>query len=1189
MLLRSIEIQGFKSFADKTTLKFGRGITAVVGPNGSGKSNISDAVRWVLGEQSTKNLRGQSMEDVIFGGTAERRPHGYCEVTLVIDNSDRSLNFDNDTVAITRRYYRSHESEYLINNVSVRLRDVNELFMDTGLGRDGYSMIGQGKIDTIISSKSHERRDIFEEASGISKYRYRKLEAERKLAAADDNMLRLRDILGELEGRVGPLAEQSKKAEKFLTLAAERKELEIGLWMHTLNNSKDAIRNQDSKIAVAEAQYSDADIKLKQMETDLESNTEGFAKLTSDIDNMRARAAFFEEQAVTLSGNIAVLENTIEHNKETVLRIEEEISGIADSDASAAEEISKKTEEISEKQAKISALEVKVAETSENLSNLLTDSESISKDIEELSKTLNDLMAKGSDERVKMVTAQSSIDEIGNRASVIDEVLAEKQNEINSLTAELDETNKLLDEIEENISSCVNSIKGYEFRQTARKETVDKFKTDMDETALEIESKIHKIQVLEDLEKNMEGFNHSVKKVMADAEKGTLRGIYGPVSRIINVPREYAVAIEVALGNAMQNIVTETDADAKRAIEMLKKGNHGRATFLPVATMKAKKYETEEAEKHFGFVGVASDLVKCDEKYREIIKYLLSGTVVADDLDSATTIAKKTSYKLKVVSLDGQVVNPGGSLTGGSLSKQAGILSRSGEIEKLKAEKAKLEEKLEKLDSEYTSAAQELAAVEADIVAANGVLTTANEDKIRALAELRRIGELRSAAQSAYDNAADEKQNSALKVAEHTASIEECNKKITEIEEQKAAVQSQIDAKTGGRDNLAANREQVAGMLTEYRLNIVEIEKDIENLRSVKESLENAVGNRIERNTALQSEKEGLLAKNVEITEQIEKIRSDIEALRQSKADAEAETEALIVSRGEMEKNSHEMRVREREILEQKETLSGELARLNERRESMLRELDDVVKRLYDEYQLTRTEAEEMGIVIENITEAKKTLAEVKSKIRSLGHVNVAAIDEYKEVSERYNFLSEQVADVEKSRSELNKLIAQLTGQMQELFTEGFSKISTTFSKTFKELFGGGQAELTLSDPSNILESGIDINVKLPGKNVPSLDGLSGGEKALIALSIYFSIMRVNAPPFCFLDEVDTALDDINVDRVADYMSRADFNTQFICITHRRGTMEAADMLYGVTMQEKGITKLLELNVAELEKKMNLN
>ncbi len=1188
MLLRSIEIQGFKSFADKTTLKFGKGITAVVGPNGSGKSNISDAVRWVLGEQSTKNLRGQSMEDVIFGGTADRRPHGYCEVTLVIDNSDRSLNFDNDTVAITRRYYRSHESEYLINNVSVRLRDVNELFMDTGLGRDGYSMIGQGKIDTIISSKSHERRDIFEEASGISKYRYRKIEAERKLAAADDNMVRLRDILGELEGRVGPLEEQSKKAEKFLEYAASKKELEIGLWLHTLNNSKDAVRTQDSKIATCEAQYSEAERELSAMESKIESNSEGFAKLTSDIENMRARAAFFEEQAVTLGGDIAVLENTILHNKETAERIENEIAGLADFDAAATEEIKAKTEEITEKQGKISELEIKVAETSEKLSALISDSENISKNIEELSRTLNELTARGSDERVRMVTAQSSIDEIKNRAAVIDEVIAERQQELDSLKTELDETNHLLDEVEENISSCTNSLKGYELRRNTRKESVDGLKSSIDELTLEIESKAHKIQVLLDLEKNMEGFNHSVKKVMSDSKSGLLRGIYGPVSRIINVKTEYAVAVEVALGNAMQNIVTETEADAKRAIEMLKSGKHGRATFLPVATIKAKKYETENAENVFGFVGIASDLVDCDKKYREIIKYLLGGTVIADDIDCATTIAKKTGYKLKVVSLDGQVVNPGGSLTGGSLSKQAGILSRSGEIEKLKAESDKLKEKLAKLEEEHTAAVEELAAVEADIVAASGVLKTANEDKIRALAELRRITELSNSAQSSYDALEEEKRSSSEKIAEHNNTVKAAEIAIADIDAQKDEVQHKIDGMTGGRDSLSVSREQIANMLTEYRLNIVEIEKDIENLKSARESLESSIGNRVERTAALEEEKHSLAAKNDEIVVQIEKIKGDIENLRLNKVDAEKQVEQFISDRSEMEKSSHDMRAREREVSAKKETLSGELARLHERRENMLRELDEVVKRLYDEYQLTRSEAEETGIVIENVPEAKKNLAEVKQKIRSLGHVNVAAIEEFKEVSERYNFLSAQIDDVEKSRQELNKLINQLTGQMQELFTEGFTKISANFSKTFTELFGGGSAELTLSDPTNILESGIDINVKLPGKNVPSLDGLSGGEKALIALSIYFSIMRVNAPPFCFLDEVDTALDDINVDRVADYMGRSDFNTQFICITHRRGTMEAADMLYGVTMQEKGITKLLELNVAELEKKLLL-
>lgn len=1189
MLLRSIEIQGFKSFADKTILKFGRGITAVVGPNGSGKSNISDAVRWVLGEQSTKNLRGQSMEDVIFGGTADRRPHGFCEVTLVIDNVDRSLNFDNDTVAVTRRYYRSHESEYLINNVSVRLRDINELFMDTGLGRDGYSMIGQGKIDTIISSKSQERRDIFEEASGISKYRYRKLEAERKLAAADDNMIRLKDILGELEGRVGPLAEQSKKAQRFLEYSETKKELEIGLWLNTLNNSKDAVRTQDGKIAVCEGQYRELEKELESFESAIESNSADSAEVISEIDGLRTTAASFEEQSATLGGNIAVLRNTILHNTETVKRIESEIGGIADNDASALDEIFKKTEEIANKQKRISELESDVAETSEKLNSLINDSENIAKNLEELSQKMNILSAEGSDMRVKAVTAQSAIDELLSRAQTVDSVLLEKQHECDTLRTELSETDTLLHTIDENISSVTNSLKGYELRRNSRSESVQTAKESLDTLHLDIESKKRKAQMLEDLEKNMEGFSHSVKRVMSDSKSGMLRGIYGPVSRIIKVEGEYSVAVEVALGNAMQNIVVETDADAKRAIAMLKSGNHGRATFLPVATIRAKKYDTEGAENIFGYVGVAAELVSCDEKYREVIKYLLGGTVVAEDIDSATTIAKKTGYKLKIVSLDGQVVNPGGSLTGGSLSKQAGLLGRSGEIEKLKNEVSKLSEKEKETEQAYKKAVEELAAVDADILAAKGELTTANEDKIRALAELRRISELISAAESVYNDALLEKETSGARIDEYRAALQQASESEEKINSEKAELQSEIDSVVGGRDTLSAGREQLANLLTEYRLNIVETEKDIESLRLSKESLENSIGNRAERTAELTSEKDGLLLRNSELENQISAVEQNIEELKAKKVSAENEIEVLIAKRGEMEKQSHEMRVKEREVSQRREVLGSELARLNERRESMLRELDEVVKKLYDEYQLTRSEAEEIGIVIENVSEAKKQLAEVRGKIRQLGNVNVSAIEEYKEVSTRYEFLSGQIADIEKSREELNKLISQLTSQMQELFSEGFAKISTAFSKTFTELFGGGTAELVLSDPTNVLESGIDIVAKLPGKNVPSLDGLSGGEKALIALSIYFSIMRVSAPPFCFLDEVDTALDDINVDRVANYMSEADFGTQFICITHRRGTMEAADMLYGVTMQEKGITKLLELNVAELEKKLMLD
>ncbi|MEE1277729.1 MAG: hypothetical protein UHE86_01540, partial [Acutalibacteraceae bacterium] len=793
--------------------------------------------------------------------------------------------------------------------------------------------------------------------------------------------------------RVGPLEEQSKKAQKFLEYADTKRELEIGIWMHTLNNSKDAIRNQDSKIAVCEAQYGEVDALLSQYETDIEANSMNSANITSTIDQLRTSSAHFEEQAAVLSGEIAVLQNTIVHNNETVERIEREIENIAVNDAAALTEIEDKKAEIANKKERITELELKASETSEELNSLLSDSEGISKSIEELSLKINALSAQGSDFRVMMVTAQSSIDEITNRLTGLDAVISEKTEEVSKLSSELDETNALLDNIEETINSCTNSLKGYELRFTSRKEGVESAKAKLDEIRLDIESKKHKIETLEDLEKNMEGFNYSVKKVVSESKNGMLKGIYGPVSRIISVDSEYSVAIEVALGNAMQNIVVESDADAKRAIAMLKSGNHGRATFLPVATIKAKKYDTDGTENMFGFVGIASELVSCDAKYKEIIKYLLSGTVVADDIDSATSIAKKTGYKLKVVSLDGQVVNPGGSLTGGSLSKQAGLLSRSGEIEKLKATIEKLTQKETEAEAFYNNAVADLASVEADIVNAKAELTTANEDKIRTLGELKRISELKLAAESSYNSALNEKETSGEKIKEYTAVVEKSLADIEKIDADKAKVQSEIDSMSGGRDTLSAKREQITNMLTEYRLNIVEIEKDIENLTSTCTQLEQSIGNRTEQTGLLNAEKDGLISKNTEIEQQIVTIEGNIEGLKNEKTAAEAKIEALINERNEMEKGSHEMRVKEREAAQKRETLGGELARLNERRESMLRELDDVVKRLYDEYQLTRSEAEEMGIVIENLADAKRNLAEIKSKIRSLGNVNVAAIE----------------------------------------------------------------------------------------------------------------------------------------------------------------------------------------------------
>lgn len=1186
MLLTSIEIQGFKSFADKTVLKFGKGITAVVGPNGSGKSNISDAVRWVLGEQSTKSLRGQSMEDVIFGGTETRRPHGFCEVTLNINNADRSLNFDNDFVAVTRRYYRSHESEYAINNVSVRLKDIHELFMDTGLGRDGYSMIGQGKIDNIISSKSGERRDIFEEAAGISKYRYRKIEAERKLAAAEDNLIRLHDIVDELKVRVGPLAEQSKKAEKFLDLAAKKKELEIGIWLHTLNNSKEALRLQESKIAAAQLSYREIEQSLEEFDRKTEQNTSLFAKLVSDIEGERLNISSYNEEIVKAQGVITVLNNDISHNDESVKRLEEEKKSLSLSDTQAFAEIENLNSDLAEKQQIKSDLEEKLHNLENSLSELLTDSDSISRKIENQIRKINILSSDSSDMRVKLVTADTSIEEITARNNSLTEITLSKENEISDLDKEYSETDIYLKNIEENVESITNSIKGYEMRFSKKREAAESFKSQLDAALLDVESKKRRVQILRDLENNMEGFAHSVKFVMSNSETGILKGICGPISKLIDVDLKYGTAIESALSNAIQNIVTDTENDAKQAINFLKNNKRGRATFLPVETIKAREFKEHGFENFEGYIGIAADLVSCDKKYREIVNYLLGAVIVAEDIDAAVIIAKSKGYRVKVVTLDGQVVNAGGSLTGGSVAKNSGILSRSNDIKEIESEISKIAIKIEELRLKNSEAQNAMSEVQADITALRADLTNANEDKIRALAESKRIFELRENSKNSLNDLIKEKTLNEEKLLQLKEISLSAKKKISELESERNDIQREIDKMTGGRDNLNVTRDTLTSEITSVKLSVIEIEKDIESVLSNAENLNKNITERNKRKSLIETEVAALNLKNENLNTEIDNAQKGIEEFKVKISESESNINDYIEKRNQTEKSGVELRNSERENTLRREKISGELARLTERKDVMMREYDDVIRKLYDEYELTRSEAEKIGIEIENFATAKKDLAELKNKIRSLGNVNVSAIEEYKEVSERYNFMSAQIDDVETSRAQLHKLINRLTGQMQEIFIEGFEKINQNFSKTFGELFGGGTASLSLSEPENVLESGIDINVKLPGKNVPSLEGLSGGEKALIALSIYFAIMRVNAPPFCFLDEVDTALDDINVERFAEYMHSSEFETQFICVTHRRGTMEAADMLYGVTMQEKGITKLLELNVSELEKKL---
>ena len=1184
MRLKSIEIQGFKSFPDKTKLTFDKDITAVIGPNGSGKSNISDSVRWVLGEQSSKSLRGQKMEDVIFGGTALRKALGFAEVSLALDNTDRKLKYDNDEVIVTRRYFRSGDSEYKINGATVRLKDIHELFMDTGLGRDGYSMIGQGRIDEIVGSKSDERRDIFEEAAGISRFRYRKIEAERKLNHAEENLIRLRDIMAELQSRVGPLAEQSKKAQEFLSYSGEKRELEIGLWLNTLNNSKELLREQDYKITLAKSQYEKIERELVAIEQEFEIGSQDSQKIIVQIDAIRRAAAQAEEQAAEIRGEIAVLENTIFHNNETIARLNRDIETANSDDESVDREIALKQKNIEEIELTAGKKADELNAALEKLNSLADDSGDFSQKIEDKNNQLNLLTAQISEKRVKLVTAQTSQSEIESGFSLLDANMLQLESQIAAATEEIGAINKDLENCENQIQECANIVKGHEFKVQSRRNKAEEKKAELDKLQLDIGEKLRRAQILEDLEKNLEGFSYAVKAVSKQAAHGMLKGIHGPVSRLISVPSEYATAIEIALGAAMQNIVTQTEEDAKRAINFLKTSNGGRTTFLPLTNIKSNPLKESGLDGCVGFVGIAAELIKYDAKYKDVVGSLLARTVVAEDMDSAVAMARKFGYRFKVVTLDGQVVNAGGSLTGGSHAKNAGLLNRAGQIEDIRKQAQKMQEEYDSKAQQFKQITEELSKMNAELIAAQSELTTANEDKIRLNGELKRLTEQNLTSTAQLDAIKKQKSESVGRVDTYLEEAKVVSGEILLAEAKKAEIEAEISLLTGGRDKLSEVRNNLSEQVSALRLELIGYTKDTEAIKPAIAQLESAKTDRESRVAQLNSEIAELNLKNEENTVKIGELNQLTTGFSQQSTSSEQEIAQLNQKRTELEQRNYKLRNDEREKTSDREKISGELARLTERKDVMEKELDDIIGKLYDEYELTRNEAEQMGIVIDDIPKATKRLNELKQSIRKLGSVNVSAIEEYKEVAERYEFMKAQIDDVEKSRSELYKLISELTSTMKEMFITQFDLINKNFTEVFKELFGGGTAELRLTDPKEVLETGIEIIAQPPGKNISIIEQLSGGEKALIAVAIYFAIMKVNPPPFCLLDEVEAALDEVNVDRFAAYLRRMSGATQFIIITHRRGTMEEADVLYGVTMQEKGVSKLLSIDVSQIEK-----
>ena len=1189
MLLKSLELQGFKTFPDKTKLSFDTGITAVVGPNGSGKSNISDAIRWVLGEQSAKALRCSRMEDVVFNGTDKRKRQGYAEVTLTIDNSDRRLPYGGDEVAVTRRYYRSGESEYLINKAAVRLKDVHELFMDTGLGRDGYSMIGQGKIDSIVASKSEDRREIFEEAAGISRYRYRKTEAERKLAHTEENLLRLRDIVSELEGRVEPLRVQSEKAEKFLEYSGEKRGLEIALWVDTLNKSSSVLRRQEDKIAIARSQYEEAEQAIEAISAESEEIYQRNGSIASRIEEKRAEASAYESELASVNAEISVAQNDILHNNDNIARILGEIEKAESSTEDFRQIIEDKEQSIAAVRERIEQRRREYDAVSEDLNNVNNDASRSSDELRELSAVIASLSQRLADVRVTDITAASSIEELTARSTALAESREQKLTRRDEL-AEMHKTYEADTEKSESAVKAVsNSIEGLEMKLRSRMQKRDELRQTADSLRLDAQEKARRAKLLADLSANYEGFYRSVKTVMTQAKSGAIGGICGPVTTLIRVPEQYNTAMEVALGSKMQHIVVNTDSDAKRAIEMLKKLDAGRATFLPVSTIKARALDEKGLDDCYGYIGIASELCSADKKYENILNNLLGRIVVAEDLSAASAIAKRYNYRFMVVTLDGQVINAGGSFTGGSAAKNSGLLSRESEIEKLRKEAAALNTKAEAAAQSFRSAESQYAACEAELLGARAELSNTQQEAVRLRAELNAcIAEL-SAAERDIADIDSELSASAAKISESKAARELAQKDLIRYNAEMESAELKIKKISGSRDEMAERREAFTEKLQQLRLDILSCEKDIDTLNADIEAARLSGSDHRARIAELEREKAEREQYNSDTENKINGLKAKADELGAMLSENAQAVEQLNTERTDLEKRSHELRQLERDRSDERELVSNELSRLEVRRDNQQKEFDGIISKLWEEYELTRSEAEEQAVEIENLTEARSRLSALKQKIKALGTVNVAAIEEYKEVSERYAFMSAQVDDVEKSKKEIENLITGLTKQMKEAFVDSFAEINKNFTLTFKELFGGGEARLELSEPENILTSGIDIIVHPPGKIVVHLEALSGGEKALVAIALYFAIMKVRPAPFCVMDEIEAALDEVNVDRFANYLRNLTSDTQFILITHRRGTMEEADVLYGVTMQDEGVSKLLELRASEVASRLGLN
>ena len=1179
MYLKRIEMQGFKSFADKTVLEFKPGITTVIGPNGSGKSNISDAIRWVLGEQSMKSLRGAKSEDIIFAGTQARKSLGFAEVSIVIDNNDNKLPIEYSEVTVTRKIYRSGETGYFINKVPCRLKDILELFMDTGIGKDGYSIIGQGKIDEILSNKSEDRRHIFEEAAGIVKYRTRKQESEKKLEQTKLNLLRINDILAEIEANIEPLKLQSDKAKQFLDLREELKSIEVGLFIYNINTYKEKLEQFVKDEDIITSQKEAEDSKMEALQASKEELRQVVDDITAQIENMQNIGFESSNKIEKINSEIGISNERIQNNSANKQRLEAEIL-----------EVKNRIEELKEEKKQKLEKKTNLTSNKEKFEKELTEKET---ELAELSKKLS---AKELEIEGKKQIVQDNIDKKYELAAEINtqdvnyENLEKRKkqlkNEIDSVISELDSTRYGKNEISKgfyDIESKRNiAVENLEKSVQAKEQNMQKLKQyeeEISKLTYTQRMKQARHQFLIETEKEKEGYNKTVKSLLVacDKDSNLNKGIHGVLANLISVEKEYETAIEMCLGQSLQNIVTSTEQDAKKMIEYLRTNSLGRASFLPIASVQGKKLD--KLTKMDGVIGIASDLVKCKKEYEQIILSLLGRTVVVEDMDTAIALAKKDKYSFRIVTLKGDIISSSGSISGGSVqTKTVNILGRSREIEDLEKELKKLEKQIadktaekEEYASSIGDSIEQTAKLEKELQEIEIVYATEKQKMVAVEENITRLeNRLAKLKEEVTQTEKQKEENRLLKdqkeaeIQALTQQIEELNKVIEEFALNNKDNQKYIDDLNFDITNLKIS-------VTSFDESESSIEEMVERISQDIKNNEQSIENKNQNILAITEENTKLEQTITEYNNQIEQIKQEVtnsgtkvEELKQERI---AKNEKLVNTENEIQSQFSTL-----------ESLKEQIIKLDVKKTKLEQDLQQVVESLWNEYELTPNSTEEYQKP-NNVATAQKQVNSLRNKIKDLGSINIDSIEEYKKTKERYDFMSEQRLDLENTASKLRKIIGDMTTTMQNQFKEKFELINKNFNEVFTELFNGGKAELILENEENILECGIDIRVQPPGKKLQNMMLLSGGEKAFTAIALLFAILKINPAPFCILDEIEAALDDVNVYRFAEYLKKFCKQTQFLVITHRKGTMEAGDSVYGVTMEENGISKLLSIKL----------